>query len=98
MDAEPVLQESKPISKVIFWLIGLLVVALILTGVVFLTNNTSPETSTTERETTTQQPAESNVQQVATDTSALITEIDNELTELDASLASTEDDTSDLTQ
>lgn len=100
MDTEPVLQEEKPMSKLVFWLLGLLVVGAIFAAAAFMyyrdgdTDNSNDSIST--EQSTTESDINTDISQSETDLTALGNELDQELAEIDESLASTEDDTSDL--
>ncbi len=100
MDTEPVLQEEKPMSKLVFWLLGLLVVGAIFAAVAFMyyrdgSTDSSNDGVSTEQSTT-ESDINTDISQSETDLTALGNELDQELAEIDESLASTEDDTSDL--
>lgn len=100
MDTEPVLQEEKSMSKVIFWLLGLLVVGAIFAAAAFMyyrngSTDSSNDGVSTEQSTT-KSDINTEISQSETDLTALGNELDQELAEIDESLASIEDDTSDL--
>lgn len=100
MEVEPANQPQHGVHKVVYWLLGLLIVGIVFGGATFLyvsTNNGAEETvSTTTTPKTTSTVTSTELASNTTDITDLMTDLDKELASIDGDLASTEDETSDL--